>query len=173
MDENVSRAFFPIFEGLLHRVVEQRPIRSKFLICSFNENYSEDVFSQAVLASEWDINLVSKLTDMITTISALEIPDVLMITPSADKISFDFDIWSPKFVGRYNIHEPELRNSVRIDVTNESHPLQFKYQHGKDLYQNDKLLNLQQRYMEVATFNYYPYSSYDEVVSFIQLLHHN
>lgn len=46
-----------------------------------------------------------------------------------------------------------------------SDKLTFKFNDGKALFDPDKLLNLEGRFVKHVTFNYYPYSSYEEVVS--------
>lgn len=82
---------------------------------------------------------------------------------------FHFDLLSPKFVGRLNVADPVLINRVRVDWEGQSNRQQQPVVHFEhepiELYGPRKLLDLEGRYVKIATFNYYPYSSYEEVVS--------
>lgn len=89
-----------------------------------------------------------------------------------DAANFEFDLLSPKFVGRSNWEDPLLINSVRVDAAETATPSEsprrtiiFKFENRTQLYDAAKLFNLEQRDVKVATFNYYPYSSFEEVVS--------
>lgn len=59
-----------------------------------------------------------------------------------------------------DLNQPILINSVRINQS-----LIFKFGNETKLYDPDRLLNLQERYVNTVLFNYYPYTSYEEVVS--------
>lgn len=67
--------------------------------------------------------------------------------------------------------EPVLINSVRVDLEDpqQTHQpvVRFKYE-SVELFSTRSLLNLEGRYVKISTFNYYPYSSYEEVVSWIE-----
>lgn len=91
---------------------------------------------------------------------SLDLPDTLLIAPTEDPTNFDYDLLSPKFIGRMDLNQPILINSVRINQS-----LIFKFGTGTKLYDSDRLLNLQERYVKTVLFNYYPYTSYEEVVS--------
>lgn len=103
--------------------------------------------------------MLNKLTEFCT-----EIPDTLLVAPSDEPEKFHFDIMTPKFIGRSNTNEPILITSIHVNPSATSHPFTFKTGDGTELFDKHKLLDLQGRYIEVATFNYYPYSSYEEVV---------
>lgn len=93
------------------------------------------------------------------------LPDILLITLHSDDPNFDFDLLSSKFIGRTDSADAVLINSVRVDLSQESSPVIFKFEDRKQLYDSEKLLNLEQRYVRISLFNYYPYSSFEEVVS--------
>lgn len=96
--------------------------------------------------------------------------------------AFDFDLLTSKFVGRLNNSAPVLIESVRINSpglasdhvdddddgasgARRGPDLTFKFGHQAQLFDRQKVLNLQRRHLSLAVFHYIPYISVTNVVS--------
>lgn len=167
LDTSVIDPFLDQYYNITSTVSEQRPIRPKFLIYGFTRNTTSEpaelpsILNHILMKSRYFLEQRRGIQTNVL-ISAAAVPDALFLFPSTDN-AFDFDLLTPKFVGRLYNPNLDLIESVRINsmvVTGgaeDAVEISLKSAHQRQLFSRAKILDLHDRHVPLAVFYYNPY----------------